>query len=181
LNGPYDYIKIGKQQEGEMRVKMKHRGYTLVEILIVIIIVAMLTSAMLLSQRASEASAQATAIINDLRLMKSSAYLFFQESGDLAPAPGVNYAELLGKYMEHGRIVNDPVRYAFFVIGDIWWVGVKVEGYESDRVNGILEGKARDALTLPLYGSNNILTPPPTRNPIYVYKNMHSAVWTNAR
>jgi prepilin-type N-terminal cleavage/methylation domain-containing protein len=154
----------------------KRKGFTLVELLIVIIIIGILAGSMLLSQMGGQDSAEAMAILSDLRVMKSGAMLFVLESGDFAPTPGVNYAALLGKYMDHGRIINDPIRYAFFSVGDKWWVGVKLKG--KNRVNEILESKAQSTYTMPLYGSNDILTPPPSLAPEYLYKQADSVVWT---
>ena len=161
----------------------KRRGFTLLELLIVFIIIAILTAAMLLAQRGSDSSAKAAVIISDLRVMKGSAYLFFVESHDLIPTTGVNYAELLGHFMEHGRIINDPVRYSFYVDNaeDKWWVGVKVKGYEPSRVNGALAAKAKGKSSMTLYGSDDIEVPPPDFSDANIYKEAHAAIWTNAR
>ena len=157
----------------------RRKGFTLIELLVVIIIISILAGGMLLSQWRSEATAQATVVVSDLRLMKSAAYAFFFDSNDMTPVAGVNYAELLGKYMDHGRIINDPVRYAFYVVGDLWWVGVKVQG--TANVNSILEGKAGSTVTAPLYGSNNIESPPAAPDAAHLYKHTNIAVWMRAR
>ena len=161
---------------------MKRRGFTLIELLIVFIIIGILAAAMLLAGHGSEDSAKATAILNDLRVMKSGAYLFVMSSDDFMPVPTVNYAEFLGKYMEHGRIINDPPRYAFYAdfAGSRLWVGVKVSE-NTGKVNSILEAKATNSSTMPLYGSNDINTPPPDFSEASAYKSTHAVIWTNAR
>jgi prepilin-type N-terminal cleavage/methylation domain-containing protein len=161
---------------------MKRPGFTLVELLVVFIIIGILAAAMLLASRGSESSAEATAILNDLRIMKSGAYLFIMHSDDFAPVPGVNYALLLGQYMDHGRIINDPPRYSFYVDSpnDIWVVGVRVFA-STNKTNAIIEGKASSSKTMPLYGSDDILTPPADLSPASAYKKAHTAVWTKAK
>ncbi|MDR1378277.1 MAG: prepilin-type N-terminal cleavage/methylation domain-containing protein [Synergistaceae bacterium] len=156
--------------------RKKREGFTLVEVLIVIVIIGILAGSMLLAQASGESSAEAMAILSDLRVMKSGAMLFVMNSGDFFPAASVNYAELLGKYMDHGRIINDPIRYAFFFTGGKWWVGVRLKG--KTRVNEIIEDKAQSTYTMALYGSDNILTPPPTFSSTYLYKRSNTVVWT---
>jgi hypothetical protein len=150
-----------------------------VEVLITIVIIGILAGAMMLAQEGGDSTAEATAIINDLRIMKAGAVLLMAESGDLTPVEGINYAESLGKYMDHGRIINDPVRYAFFVIDNKWWVGVRVKG--KLRVNEILEDKAASHYTMPLYGSDDILTPPQAFTTDHLYKRTNTSIWTRVR
>ena len=159
--------------------KKKCKGFTLVELLIAMVIISILAGAMLLTQQGGESMAEVTGIINDLRVMKAGAMVFMAESGDLVPVAGENYAERLGKYMDHGRIVNDPVRYAFFIQDGKWWVGVLLKG--QMRVNEIIEGKAASHYTMPLYGTNDILTPPPDAASAYLFKKTNTVVWTRAR
>ena len=156
------------------------RGFTMIELLIVMFIIGVLAGAMLLAQRGSEASAQATAIVKDLRIMKSGASLFLHENEGFIGSLNANYAEELGKYMEHGRIINDPVRYSFYIVGDTRWVGVGVDGDRTGtRLNAILEEKSKNMGTsMSLYGSDDITQPPSNTN--NVYNKSHVAIWTTA-
>ena len=162
-----------------MMEKGRRNGLTLVELVVTMVIVAVLVGAMMLAYGGGDAIAEATAILNDLRMMKSSAILFVQEHGGFLPQETNNYAELLGKYMDHGRIINDPVRYAFIIQGGFWWVGVGVRG--KPRVYEIIEAKAEETYSMPLYGSNNIEIPPLMSTREYIYKKSHVAVWTRVR
>jgi type II secretory pathway pseudopilin PulG len=153
----------------------------MVELMVVIVIIGILAAGALLSMSSGEDHAQATAILSDLRIMKSGAHVFVFDSGDFVPVAGTNYAELLGQYMDHGRIINNPVRYAFFVdiYNDKWWVGVRLTG--TARVHDILESKAVSSGTMPLYGSTDVNTPPPDYSTASIYKKTDSVVWTKAK
>jgi hypothetical protein len=143
------------------------------------VIIGILAGAMLLAQQGGDSAAEAIGIINDLRIMKAGAFIFMIESGDLVPIEGVNYAESLGKYMDHGRIINDPIRYAFYAKDSKWWVGVRVKG--KARVNEILESKAASHYTMPLYGTDDITDPPPAFTTDHLFKRTNTSIWTRVR
>ena len=157
---------------------MRHRGFTLVEVLVTIGIIGLLAGTMMLTRYGGESSAEAMSILNDLRVMKAGAILFMAESGNLVSAGNVNYAERLGKYMDHRRVINDPVRYAFFVQDGSSWVGVQLKG--RPRVNEILEGKAALHYATPLYGTADITTPP-VLTAGNLFKKAHAVIWTRVR
>ena len=81
----------------ERRTRCK--GFTLVEVLVTIIIMGILAGAMMLTRQGGDTMAEATRIINDLRVMKASAMVFMIESGDFIPVNNVNYDKHLGKYI----------------------------------------------------------------------------------
>ena len=68
----------------------RHGGFTLVELLIVIMIIAILAGMMLLATGSAVDSAEATKIINDLRDMKTAALMFFIDVGRWPTAPEAN-------------------------------------------------------------------------------------------
>ena len=165
---------------------MTRRGFTLIEVLIVFIIIAILAVAVLLSGYGAEENAKAMAILNDLKVMKSGAHLFMVErEGDIPELQNLvnpNYALYLGKYMDHGRIINEPQSYSFYIdSAGKWWVGVLVEeDKQYKRLGGILESKATKG-GFPLYGSYDIRVPPSDFSAANAFKKSHKAVWTNAQ
>ncbi len=79
----------------EIRAKMrKPSGFTLVELLIVIIIIGILAGSMMLVAGSGTERAEAGRIINDLRTMKSAALMYYADNGRWPPA--------LGTYRNHG-------------------------------------------------------------------------------
>lgn len=91
----------------------KRSGFTLVELLIVIIIIGILAGAMLLVRQSGQDSADATVIINDLRTMKAAALMFDADNPkrDLTPLIGVNSIKHLEKFMD--RPVDDTRDYLY--------------------------------------------------------------------
>jgi general secretion pathway protein G len=61
------------------------KGFTLVELLIVIVIIGVLASAMMLASGSATDSAEASTIISDLRSLKSASLMFYAESMDGTP------------------------------------------------------------------------------------------------
>jgi len=87
---------------GRRAIRSKRSGFTLVELLIVIIIIGILAGAMLLVRQRGQDSADATVIINDLRTMKAAALMFDADNPkrDLTPLIGVNSIKQIEKFMD---------------------------------------------------------------------------------
>lgn len=62
-------------------LKRKSKGFTLVELLIVIVIIGILAGMMMLSTGGATAKAEATKIVADLRNMKAAAVMVYADSG----------------------------------------------------------------------------------------------------
>jgi prepilin-type N-terminal cleavage/methylation domain-containing protein len=62
-------------------LKARKSGFTLVELLIVIMIIAILAGMMMLATGAATDGAEATKVINDLRSIKGATMLFFLDEG----------------------------------------------------------------------------------------------------
>ena len=66
------------------RMLKKSKGFTLVELLIVVIIIGILAGMMMLSTGSATAKAEATKIVSNLRNMKAAAVMVYADSGDWA-------------------------------------------------------------------------------------------------
>ncbi len=80
------------------KVLKKRTGFTLVELLIVIIIIGILAGAMLLVAGSGTDKAEATKIVSNLRSLKTAALMYYADNPNES-IPGDHLAELK-KYMD---------------------------------------------------------------------------------
>ena len=141
-------------------MKARKGGFTLVELLIVIMIIAILAGMMLLATGSATDSAEATKIINDLRDLKSAALLYFVEYNQWL-TPGEEAS--LDKYYDRPLVAGD--RYDAVMIGDPYVDGdganranIGVELSSTNGTTGIqkkLAGRAKDAGLLAADNTSN--------------------------
>jgi len=105
----------------------KRTGFTLVELLIVIIIIGILAGAMLLVAGSGTDKAEATKIVSNLRSLKAAALMYYADYPNTTELNAVaNKIDLLKKYMDK---TLDSAQYTFTagsVSGDAvggWFVG----------------------------------------------------------
>ncbi|GHV45933.1 hypothetical protein FACS1894204_06520 [Synergistales bacterium] len=115
-----------------MKLRAK-KGFTLVELLIVIVIIGILVGAMLLSSGGATASAKASAALSELRGMKGAVLLYMTDSAGTIPAaeePIVATSTFAAKMDNPGKFGNGLyfLRHADNAGVTEVWVGVTVSG-----------------------------------------------------
>jgi len=98
-----------------MMKSMKRKGFTLVELLIVIVIIGILAGAMMMLMGSSTDKAEATKIISDLRTMKGAVLQFYADNSGYPTA-----ASDLSPYVDKDLSGSD---YALVTSGDSPYVG----------------------------------------------------------
>ena len=73
----------------------RSRGFTLVEMLIVIIIIGILAGMMMLSTGAATDKAEATRIVSDMRSMKTACVMYYADSGEWPEAINASFDKYL--------------------------------------------------------------------------------------
>lgn len=115
----------------------KRSGFTLVELLIVIIIIGILAGMMMLSTGAATDKAEATKIISDMRNVKSAAHMYFADYNEYFA--GDDLSTSLDKYTDQ-KLTTD---YAIANTGDQY--AVKFAGTLKDGVKSKLAAGAQKA------------------------------------
>jgi prepilin-type N-terminal cleavage/methylation domain-containing protein len=93
---------------------MREGGFTLVELLVVIMIIAILAGMTMLATGMSMDSVEATKIIGDLRNLKSAAILYY---ADHTRWPAAADAPSLDNYTDRPIVNASPPRYLYVTIG----------------------------------------------------------------
>jgi general secretion pathway protein G len=107
------------------KVLKKRTGFTLVELLIVIIIIGILAGAMLLVAGSGTDKAEATKVVSDLRGLKAAALMYYADNPNSIVSGDVDI-DKLKKYMDRNIDVADYEFSVGTVSGDAeggWFVG----------------------------------------------------------
>jgi general secretion pathway protein G len=147
------------------------KGFTLVELLIVIVIIGILASGMMLASGAATASATATMIISDLRNLQAAALMYYAEhlTANVGNFGGDAAIGSLYRYMGDSKKIsaNDP-HFKFSITASGWWVGYSAGRLTDELVKEKLGAKGISAGVYSDKGEN-------------FYEGDGDAVWMKAR
>ena len=114
----------------------RSRGFTLVEMLIVIIIIGILAGMMMLSTGAATDKAEATRIVSDMRSIKTACVMYYADSGEWPEAINASF----DKYLDVPVSDNDD--YSLTTSENILWLSY--QGRKARRGQRRIRAASRD-------------------------------------
>ena len=148
-------------------VRKLRKGFTLVELLIVIVIIGILAAAMLLSSGSASDRAEAAKLISNIRTIKAAYLMYLFDNPNLDSGQKGNMMNLL-PYLDNPAASDIFRGYAYAIPGELRPVpffGVQMNVYYSPGVKRIMASKAR---TYGYYGAiMPAYTAPPIPYPLY--------------
>ena len=126
----------------------RRKGFTLVELLIVIVVIGILASMMMLSSTEAVTTAKASKIISNLRNLKTAALAYYVDSMDAFINRTTKPAGLsldIAQYLTDERKLNDPGYDVIITQKGEWYVTYKIQetGSEADAIKKKLKGRAK--------------------------------------
>ena len=142
-----------------MKREMKRKGFTLVELLIVIVVIGILSAMMMLSSTEAVTSAKASNIVSNLRNLKTAALALYNDKMDDFTGNTATWIadyiktgagkDLIWSYLGSGNDIPDKDNYKLTVAakdGDgSWWVMCNITGSTAEiaSIKKKLEGRAK--------------------------------------
>jgi len=174
---------VMSEMKKRLQRKGARKGFTLVELLIVIIIIGILAGAMMLVAGTSRDAAEASKIISDLRAVKAAALMWLTENPNVTAASWdgtgtpVSNVDLttplsddptpLNKYLDKPLLAGQKI--FIFKVGkvkasttdtdgtDAWLLGYDLSTDGANVRSGVKENLEKQAKSAGLYGGDTIL------------------------
>ena len=126
-----------------MKRNIKRRGFTLVELLIVIVVIGILSAMMMLSSTEAVTSAKASNIVSNLRNLKTAALAMYIDSMDQFDKGSITLDfNKVVKYMNGGKDFNETGYN--ITSNDGWYLKYTISGTttEKTQIQQKLKGRA---------------------------------------
>ena len=114
---------------------IKRKGFTLVELLIVIVVIGILSAMMMLSSTEAVSSAKASNIVTNLRNLKTAALALYVDSMDHFASDNTppDIDDVI-KYLNNGSDLPEKAKYK--VVGtDEWYIMYEIQGSTSEKTS----------------------------------------------
>ena len=109
---------------------IRRKGFTLVELLIVIVVIGILSAMMMLSSTEATTSAKATAIVSNLRNMKTAALAYYADHPTADTFPTANSTDVI-KYLKDGSTTLET-GYSFAGT-TTWYATYEIQGTDTEK------------------------------------------------
>ena len=140
-------------------IKNSSKGFTLVELLIVVVIIGVLSSMMSISSTSATDNAKASAIIANLSTMKKAALALYMESQDIANATeSSKVLEGIASYVgTTSNALKNTNHYNVDVNGTEWYVYYETQVNNVNLINTTVKNILKDkAESVGLLGADSI-------------------------